>query len=373
MTFKYTLSEKAVYNQESGVYSMNIIESEMTPLTIDGRETIGGVMCVEIQTYQLVSDSSWTTQMPTYHYEWVTTATYCSSGGAGGNSWTGGDNVGTTVSSNPSNGGYPQQGGYPPSTGGGSGPVINNGPPINTSPIPIDDVVENEDTTTPCDELKEKSEDSQFMAKFNFLNRNQVFNRDHETAYFESKNNNQIVYTYFQGNSETTSAVGSDNTHSGIHVHNNNYTFINDQGVEFYVKTVKMFSPKDLHTFINGYQEQAAASGISPMETYCMMLSSEGIYAIKILNPNETIDVFALRAFQKDYKDKSEEIINRNLSLANRKIELQKLFLNLIKKVGLENKVGLFEGTVTPSQTGNKLNWSRKSLDNNNNIVTNPC
>ena len=46
MTFKYTLSEKAVYNQESGVYSMNIIESEMTPLTIDGRETIGGVICV---------------------------------------------------------------------------------------------------------------------------------------------------------------------------------------------------------------------------------------------------------------------------------------------------------------------------------------
>ena len=94
-------------------------EKEYTGLIIDSRIT-NVHTCIEIESYQLVSDSQWTTQAPNYHYEWVTTSSFCSwsQGNSGGS---GNINTGGSSGTNP-NGEYPSGGGI--GTGGNSGVVL---------------------------------------------------------------------------------------------------------------------------------------------------------------------------------------------------------------------------------------------------------
>ena len=96
-------------------------QKEYIGLIIDGKVSLSH-SCIEVQSYQLVSDSQWTTQAPTYHYEWVTVGTYCSwsdaGGGGGGGGGADSGNGGTT-----NNGGSSGTGphGGNGSGGGGSG------------------------------------------------------------------------------------------------------------------------------------------------------------------------------------------------------------------------------------------------------------
>ncbi len=146
MTLKYTLSEKAIYNQEHDSYAMDIENTELMPLAIDGKQTTGGDDCIQIST---VWCSVLDPNNPEYSHDHIANqgclnnsgdalyliwSEYCfGSGGGGGDIGTG-----TT-------------GGWNPTTGSGSGPVINNGPSVNTAPI-----VDDEDVlvgSTPCDKL----------------------------------------------------------------------------------------------------------------------------------------------------------------------------------------------------------------------------
>ena len=47
--------------------------------------------------------------------------------------------------------------------------------------------------------------------------------------------------------------------------------------------------------------------------------------------------------------------------------------LGQLEFLGLKDKVALFEGEVSLEPTGNKINWTRKTLDANKKVVANPC
>lgn len=54
------------------------------------------------------------------------------------------------------------------------------------------------------------------------------------------------------------------------------------------------------------------------------------------------------------------------------------MLLQLLKDAGLENKIGLFEGTVENELSSINLNWTRKTLSsnstpNNQQLIEEPC
>lgn len=81
------------------------------------------------------------------------------------------------------------------------------------------------------------------------------------------------------------------------------------------------------------------------------MISNEGVFAVTLLEPfslDERIQLDSKwKTFKTDYDKESEKIIyNLNNNATTRKEKLQKMLLQLLKDAGLENKIGLFEGTV---------------------------
>lgn len=161
-----------------------------------------------------------------------------------------------------------------------------------------------------------------------------------------------------------------------MHVHNNDYYKIHNNGDEELIKTVKMFSPTDVERFLFNMQNTANSSAYTNMDTYSIMISSEGIFALKLLNVNQTFPIplsnAQFTAFKKEYEKKASKITENSIT-STRSGKLQKLLIEMLKKYGLENVVGLFEGTVTNSQQGKKkINWSRKTVVDNE-LINNPC
>ena len=107
------------------------------------------------------------------------------------------------------------------------------------------------------------------------------------------------------------------------------------------------------------------------------MISNEGIFALTITDTNINLGDInpKWKKFETDYKNKSRDIIsNLNLSADGRKEALQKMLLGLLKDLGLENKIGLFEGVVEnePGQLP-KINWTKKTLNTNGSLNETPC
>lgn len=102
------------------------VPKEYMGLVIDGRVTLE-LVCIEIQSYQLVAEDSWGTIAPNYHYEWVTIATSCSWQFGGG---TDGINNGVGGNPNPNYGPGPHGGGGSTGNGGSIGEIL-------TSPISL--------------------------------------------------------------------------------------------------------------------------------------------------------------------------------------------------------------------------------------------
>ena len=107
-------------------------------------------------------------------------------------------------------------------------------------------------------------------------------------------------------------------------------------------RNVKMFSPKDLITLIKGFR----GNNENPRDAYHIMTSSEGTFAITILDSdpfnltNEQINF--LRNWIDVYKEDSFRIIDSYSTPHGRKTALQKMFLKALKEAGLEDKIGFF-------------------------------
>jgi hypothetical protein len=113
------------------------------------------------------------------------------------------------------------------------------------------------------------------------------------------------------------------------------------------------------------------------------MISNEGVFAVTLLEPFSLDERIQLNSkwikFEKDYKKESAIIIlDLNSNANTRKEKLQKMLLQLLKDSGLENKIGLFEGTVENELSSINLNWTRKTLapnstPNNQQLIEEPC
>jgi hypothetical protein len=107
------------------------------------------------------------------------------------------------------------------------------------------------------------------------------------------------------------------------------------------------------------------------------MLSNEGIFAMNMVDINFTDTELNRSKMKKKFIDESSKILMATISGSqNRKDKLQKLLLSLLNEFGYGNKVGFYEAVVTPSTQAGGLpviNWIKRTLDANNNLVETPC
>jgi hypothetical protein len=143
---------------------------------------------------------------------------------------------------------------------------------------------------------------------------------------------------------------------------------VDENGNDEYDGGVKILSPADVGALITTCQTAAENAAINPTEAFGVMISNEGIFAITLLEPLSLAEIGQfnsnLAAFENEYELKAGFIVkNPNLDAAGRKNALQKMLLSLLKDLGLENKVGLFEGEAQDNFDSYDINWTKKALN----------
>jgi hypothetical protein len=228
--------------------------------------------------------------------------------------------------------------------------------------------------------LQKKSSEIPFRTNFKNLNKAENYAKNYEQGYYEKKDANGKPVTVFVRNQPETSDLPiPDGSYSYTHIHNNNYIKTDEDGNETEIRTVKIPSPADLFALLSQIKMSAIASNITFQDTYGMMFSSEGIFALTPLSANFDTSVLALsqKDFRKEYEKKVTKVLKKDsLSSAQRKEALQKILLQLLKTYGLEGKVGLFEANqeaTEPGQTLPNISWTQKSIGPNGELVETPC
>lgn len=277
------------------------------------------------------------------------------SGDNGSTTGSGGLNYGydytTTTNNNTTYTGVGETYGTGGTTGIGNPIIVNPVPPCPTCP-------ELEEGETPCNRLKNNTSSVAYKQKFKALTAN--YNLDHETGFF------QVGDNYVDGTSQTTSVAYPSGSKNGTHVHNVNQKTYEGTTIT-YDATIKILSPHDISDGLIKMQ----SNNDNPKDTFIVMLSNEGIYVITILEPIDTNDIQLyqkLKKFNIDYYKGAQKIINGLYSESERKKALQKMFLKGLKEMGLEDKIGFFEGTIENENATDindyKINWTRKKLKN---------
>lgn len=209
----------------------------------------------------------------------------------------------------------------------------------------------------------------------NFKSLTTKYNAPSETGFGERVNGsgqNEYVNLNASGSSSLEPFSGMMNF---THFHNN-HPKQNSNGDE-YDGAVKIQSPGDIFNLIKKCQP----SNSNPKEAYCIMLSDEGIFALTIIDPipQSFLQSPEWTIFKNDFKKEAQKITgNLNSNPTERKDKLQKMLLGLLKKAGLENKIGLFEANIENDIVEINISWTRKTLAPNstpNNIQINeePC
>ena len=223
--------------------------------------------------------------------------------GGDGSSTSGSDGTGTT-----SGGGSDGTGGSPNDDGG-----------VLTTPVLGDfhfDGPKNDVDKTPCDDLIAKANQTVFNNKMAQLNSPASFALDHETGFIENRSNTNLVnYSNLTANPNTHTLTfpPSIKVAGYAHVHND-ITIING---EDHV-SVKMLSPKDLQTFATTCQTDAVSLGLTYSDTYGIMVSSEGTFALKMLSPTVDVSAIDFDKFRDEYTNKAKELeADDNLNSTN--------------------------------------------------------
>jgi hypothetical protein len=228
---------------------------------------------------------------------------------------------------------------------------------------------------TPCDKIKSKTSSKKYMDRFNAINKPANFKLTYETGFGEKKLNGIMQYVAGTPDGENHLNI-SLGTIDFTHVHPNKIEV--DEDGNSYDANVKMLSPNDLGSLITNCKNSALIEGLTQQDSYGVMVSNEGIFALTIIGDITPADISIANVkfseFRKKYnKDASLIILNPNLNKTQRMEALQKMMLAQLKFLGLENKVALFEGNVEPNGIGNTINWTRKTLDNNNQLIETQC
>ncbi|WP_353149994.1 hypothetical protein [Flavobacterium sp.] len=197
-------------------------------------------------------------------------------------------------------------------------------------------------------------------------------NKKFETGYYEKADGS---FNFMTGSNEKRTLKFEPGTTSFMHIHMNDYITIDADGNEVMNYGVKMLSPGDIGSLIES-ASNSIIGGLSPYEAYGMMVSSEGIFSVNLTDINN-VDLSPIMKAEMDfsYLQRASKIFKEtSANSAERKEKLQKMLLELLKEKGLGDKIALFEGEVeqVPGQLP-KINWTRKTIDSNGNLVETPC
>lgn len=276
-----------------------------------------------------------------------------SGGGGGGGSYNGGVIIYNGTGTNPT---------LPPITPDQTNENgANNDNEVLVLPVFTLEAEEDLGPETPCDNLTQKSNDPMFKTQFNALNVPANYQTDNEIGFAESRhpnNNAQITYPPLTSkpNTHTLDIPTNINAVSFVHVHNDDW-YLN--GV--LQRTTKMLSVQDLYTLAVPMKENAQTLNVPIEDTYAMMLSSEGIFAIKITDVTFNFANIEWNNFiAKYWKSVNKLATDDNMNPVTLKIML----LNLMKDFGLYDKMQLLEGTVNSSST--IPTWKKVELKANN-------
>lgn len=226
----------------------------------------------------------------------------------------------------------------------------------------------------PCESLKKNTtKKPSYMTNFNSLNDPLAYDYPYETGFaMRTYPSGTPYYSYLSPSSEGTSLIIPPGCLNYTHIHNNKVKTVNGNSIDH---TVKMFSPADLYALLTSCQVACTNNGASASDAFGVMLSNEGIFAISLLGPYAHAVDFNVKwqKFLDNYQENTEIILfDTSLDAEERKEALEKMFLQELKALGLEDKVGFFEGTVTTEAGVKKLNWTRKTL-NSDTVTPNPC
>ncbi len=301
--------------------------------------------------------------------QWTYNLSYyeCSGGGSDGSNSS--DDSNSSSDGGNSSSSSTSGGDTTPNNGGGS--TIGGGSNTSTSPKPCKTCDFN-NIDDPCGKIKEKTSNPKYLIEFKNLNKPSIFDLPYESGFFEMPDLNPPKYVW--GVHQNATSVKIPNLAlNATHVHNNNPK-VDEDGLS-YDGTVKILSPKDVVELITTLQTN---NGSTPQNTFISMVSSDAIYALTLLeqipittnmnlNSKEYEKMFILDAINilDDFRGTSPEQIDA------RNTQLKKLLFNYLKKMGIDNKVGLFQGEYDANE--NRIKWKKIKIDNNNNLIETPC
>jgi len=256
-------------------------------------------------------------------------------------------------------------------TGGGGSGNNNYVPPVREPIVITSPVYYDIDSKDPCIKLKTATNRFAFRNKVSQLNQPNVRALDHEKGFFETvPTTGASPYKDAEG---TTASPTLDSppgfvAFGNVHVHNDDYMIGNEMQ-----NTIKMLSSLDVRALIV-FQHNAIALGLDYSDAYVMMLSSQGNFAIKLLEPipGTTYTREQWKEKWKIFKDEYDLKVKALREEGNfDSVNLQKMLLKLLRSNGFENKIGLYKATNNEA-----TQWSRLTIDpaNDNNFPINtPC
>jgi hypothetical protein len=261
--------------------------------------------------------------------------------------------------------GAPQGGNGPGNTGGITSPVNPN---QSFGPINV--------FNTPCQTLTSATNSAEYKAKFNELNQPDKFTAPQESGFALVPNTVGGHYNQDLIPIGSTSLKPPSNGINFTHVHNNQLTTY-PSGITIDTG-VKILSPGDIQVLTDDMLNNNTANGtFAPSDTFAVMISNEGIFAITPIVDNITILKEDYDNFDYEYYLRSLEILVNKRHIYNtaekRKKALEKMLLQLIDQTpGYKGKLELFEGNASDPT---KIKWTKKSLNSSNPSIVDqtPC
>lgn len=229
---------------------------------------------------------------------------------------------------------------------------------------------------TPCQTLTTATNTEEYKAKFNELNQPDKFTAPQESGFALVPNTTGGYYNQDLIPIGTTSLKPPSNGINFTHVHNNQPTLY-PNGITIDTG-VKILSPADIQVLTDDMLNNNTANGtFAPSDTFAVMISNEGIFAITPVVDYITILKEDYDKFDAEYYKRAKYILLDKRTTYNtaekRKKALEKMMLQLIDETpGLKRKLQLFEGNASDPT---KIKWTKKSLNSSNpNIVDQtPC
>jgi len=222
--------------------------------------------------------------------------------------------------------------------------------------------------STPCDKIKNGTSSTQYMDSFNNINTLTTLALPFEYGFAQV--NDSYVFSQAPVGESVPIPSGAKNY---THTHPNRPKI--DENGNTYDGNVKIHAPLDILALLKKCQR----NNDDKTDAFGVVISDEGIFALSILQPIDlsSISTTKWKEFVDNYGIKTSEIISNTMLLPNqvaiRKELMQKYLLKELKKLGLENKIGLFEGTVDTSGLAPKINWQRKKLNASGSLTGENC